>query len=353
MKSYRIPSEEEVRAASHQGEEAVILLVHDLIQEITNLAGRVQALEDQISKNSGNSSQPPSSDGLKKKPKSLRHKSGKKSGGQFGHPGNRLEMVVQPQYMKVHPVTHCRHCQASLESVRVDDYKKRQVFDLPEKITLEVTEHQAEIKTCPHCGQVTEADFPNDVTQETQYGPRVRAQMVYFNQYQFIPLERTTEVIEDLYQQPVAEGSVVAADERVAEQVAPINQKVKTYLTHTEDAVRFDETGARVGGQLNWLHSASTEQATLYEIQAKRGSEAMDAIGILPKRTGWSIHDYWKPYLTLPQKVDFSEPESTKKPVLAPTSARKNRAQGPKKKAQAFPDHFFARLDPLFASFLL
>ena len=66
---------------------------------------------------------------------------------------------------------------------------------------------------------------PADVTQATQYGPRVRTQMVYFNQYQFIPLERTTEVIADLYQQPLAEGSVVAADVAVADHVAPVQPK--------------------------------------------------------------------------------------------------------------------------------
>lgn len=297
MKPYHTPSEEEVRTAARQGEDAVVALVNDLIQIIVDLAGRVQTLEDQLAKNSRNSGKPPSSDGLKKKPKSLRHQSGKKSGGQLGHPGHRLESVANPKYVKVHPVTHCRHCQASLENAPVDDYEKRQVFDLPEEMGLEVTEHQAEIKTCPECGEVNEADFPQEVTQETQYGPRVRAQMVYFNQYQFIPLERTTEVIEDLYHRPLAQGSVVAADGAVADRVAPINQQVKTYLTHTEEAVCFDETGARVGGQLHWLHSASTAQATYYEIQAKRGSAAMDAIDILPKRTGWSIHDYWKAYL--------------------------------------------------------
>jgi transposase len=187
-----------------------------------------------------------------------------------------------------------------LEDVPVDSYEKRQVFDLP-VVELEVTEHQAEIKTCPVCGQVNEAAFTSEITQVTQYGPRVRAQMVYFNEYQFIPLERTTEVIEDLYQQPLSEGSVVAAAVVVAEHVAAINQKVKIHLTQTEDPVHFDETGARVGGKLNWLHSASTEQVTCYEIHAKRGSDAMDAIGILPDRTGWSIHDYWKAYLKYTQ----------------------------------------------------
>jgi transposase len=300
MVPFQIPSEEEVRTAARQGEDAVVSLFSDMIQEIMDLADRVQALENQIAKNSSNSGKPPSSDGLKKKPKSLRHQSGKTSGGQRGHAGHRLETATNPKYVKVHPVTHCEYCQAPLAEVTVDSYEKRQVFDLP-VVALEVTEHQAEIKTCPVCGQVNEAAFPTEITQATQYGPRVRTQMVYFNEYQFIPLERTTEVIADLYQQPLAEGSVVAADVAVADHVAPVNQKVKIHLTQTEDPVCFDETGARVGGKLNWLHSASTEQATYYEIHAKRGSDAMDAIGILPDRTGWSIHDYWKAYLKYTQ----------------------------------------------------
>jgi transposase len=296
MTPIQLPTSEEIRAIYPQGEEAVVSLVQTLIATIRTLEGRIQALEDQLAKDSHNSSKPPSSDGLKKKPKSMRHKSGKKSGGQEGHAGHRLESVANPKYVKVHPVTQCGHCQAALEEVKVDRYAKRQVFDLPE-VALEVTEHQAEIKTCPVCGEITEAAFPKDVIQETQYGWRVRAQMVYFNEYQFVPLERTTEVIEDLYQQPVAEGTVVAADVSVAQQVAPVNEKVKTHLIHTEEPVRFDETGVRLGGKLNWLHSASTEQATYYEIHSRRGSEAMDSIGILPERTGWSIHDYWKAYL--------------------------------------------------------
>jgi len=178
--------------------------VETLIATIQRLEARIQTLEDQLAMDSHNSSKPLSSDGLKKKPQSQRHKSSKKSGGQAGHPGHRLESVTNPIYVKVHPVTQCSHCQASLEGVKVDRYENRQVFDLP-VVEFEVTERQTETKTCPVCGEITEAEFPPDVTQETQYRQRVRAQMVYFNEYQFIPLERTTEVMEDLYQQPVAE----------------------------------------------------------------------------------------------------------------------------------------------------
>jgi uncharacterized protein (UPF0305 family) len=124
--------------------------------------------------------------------------------------------------------------------------------------------------------------------------------MVYFNEYQFVPLERTAEIIKDLYQRPISEGVVVAAVKEVARQVTQMVEKIKKYLTYTEEAVHFDESGMREGG-LKWLHSASTAFATFFAIHAKRGQIAMDKIGILPERTGWCIHDYWKAYLAYRQ----------------------------------------------------
>lgn len=297
MSEFHLPKQDEVRAAYREGEEAVVALFEKLVAKSRAMEARIQALEDRLNKDSHNSSQPPTSDGLKKVRKhGLRHKSGKKSGGQIGHIGYRLEPVTKPDHIEIHAVRNCQHCQASLEAVEVQEYEKRQVFEVP-PVKLEVTEHQAEIKSCPQCGEVSKADFPAGVTQKTQYGPRLRAQMVYFNEYHFIPLDRTTEIIAELYQQPVSEGTVVAAAAEVAKRVEPVNEKVKVHLIQTEETVRFDETGMRVGGKLQWLHSASTEQATYYEIHAKRGSEAMDKIGILPKRIGWCIHDFWKAYL--------------------------------------------------------
>jgi len=287
---------DEIEAAWAQGPTAVKVLFEQQAAVIRRLEARVQLLEEQLAKNSRNSSKPPSSDGLNKPaPKSQRKVSGKPSGGQNGHSGYRLEPVAVPDHIEVHRVDECAHCQANLTGVAVRRVEKRQVFDLP-VVRLEVTEHQAEVKTCPACGQATEAPFPDEVTQPTQYGPRVRAQMVYFNVYHFIPLERTAEIISDLYQQPVSDGTVASAVLETAARVASVNEPVRIHLTETDESVHFDETGARVNGKLNWLHVASTEHATYYAIHPKRGGEAIDAIDILPKRTGRSIHDAWGPY---------------------------------------------------------
>jgi len=183
MEPLRIPSEAEIRAAYCEGEDAVVRLFYETISKLDE---RIQRLEDQIAKNSSNSSKPPSSDGFKKKPKSLRQKSGKKSGGQPGHPGHTLKAVTTPDHVQIHRVKRCSHCQANLEEVEVQDCEKRQVFDVP-PVKIEVTEHQAEIKTCPECHRLTVGEFPAGVSQPVQYGERIKAQMVYFHSITLFP----------------------------------------------------------------------------------------------------------------------------------------------------------------------
>jgi transposase len=289
MEAPRLPNDEEIGQIYDQGKEAVIVLIHRLVE-------RVQALEDRVAKNSRNSGKPPSSDGLNKPaPKSRRKRHGRKSGGQAGHEGHTLKAVSKPDYVKVHSVLRCEHCQRSLRKALVQRYEKRQVFDLP-PVSMEVTEHRVEVKQCLCCGKESKGEFPQDVTQPVQYGPEVKSQAVYLNQYQMIPLERVSEIFEDFYGQRLAEATIVETCQGMAERVASVNQAVKKYLTKLAQVVHFDETGLRIDCKLHWLHVACTSLLTYYEVHAKRGQQAMNAVGILPDFCGTAVHDGLKSY---------------------------------------------------------
>ena len=297
----RIPTEEEIRAAAREGEDAVVVFFLEHMAHwmavMQELQGRVQKLEDQLAKNSSNSGKPPSSDGFKKprRTRSLRKQSGKKSGGQPGHKGHTLKMRANPEHVQVHPLKRCERCRADLDQVVPDDYERRQVFDLP-AVQVEVTEHRAEVKTCPHCRKVCQAAFPEGVSQPVQYGPRFKAQLVYFNQYHFVSLSRVAEIMADLYDQAVSEGTIVEAGLSAAQRVEPVNEQIKQHLTTEEDVTHHDETGARVAGKLQWLHVSGTERLTHYAMHARRGSKALEAIGVLPKRRGVVVHDAYRSY---------------------------------------------------------
>ena len=153
----KLPNHEDIHTAFQQGEEAVVEIFDELVSVINELikvnlllTQRVEALEKQAAKNSRNSSKPPSSDGYQKpNPKNLRSASGRKPGGQKGHPGSTLRQVENPDDEVLHPLLLCQNCNSPLSNVSVDSVEKRQVFDLPEVRTL-VTEHQAEKKHCPN-----------------------------------------------------------------------------------------------------------------------------------------------------------------------------------------------------------
>jgi transposase len=275
-------------------------LVASLLRRIEALEGENAELRRRLDLDSSNSSKPPSSDGLKKKPRtlsSLRTRTGKRSGGQKGHRGDTLRQVAAPDRIVEHAAERCAHCWARLLAGSKIGEEKRQVFDLPEK-PLIVTEHRAAVHDCSACGRRTRADFPEGVVSPTQYGERVKAAGVYLNAQQLVPEERTAQVLQDLFGAATACGASVAGwVRRKAEALAPIYRGIGECVAAAP--VRcLDETGLRIAGTTRWLHTASTPTHTFY-----RADEPRSAVPKL--QGGVVVHDHWRAYYSL-ENVDHA-----------------------------------------------
>ena len=294
--------EKSARVIYRSGEEEavrIICLISEQLREskkeISNLKRKIQLLEGRLSKNSRNSHKPPSSDGLAKpRPKSLRRKAGRTTGGQKGHKGHTLKKVECPDRIEEHTVDKCEKCSCSLENEAIQDIEKRQVFDIP-PIKMEVTEHQAEIKKCPLCDHLNKASFPEGVNAPAQYGARLKSIITYLRIYQLLPYKRTVELLYDLFNVYLSQGTIANITKFCAHIIQKPLERIKECLLRS-DVNHFDETGCRVEGVLNWMHVASNNNFTYIGVHPKRGKEAIDDIGILPHFTGRAIHDGFKPY---------------------------------------------------------
>jgi transposase len=304
----QFPSHEEIQAAFKRGEAGVVALFDKVGQQLVELAEQlakqaetIKELQAKAAKNSRNSGKPPSSDGYGKanKTQSLRKPGQRSNGGQPGHTGNTLETVETPEHTEIHDPSQCKSCHTSLDDVEISGVEERQVFDIP-AMKIEVTAHRATVKRCPCCGTENTGDFPETVTQPVQYGHGVKTWAAYFNNQHFIPIERTAQIFRDLLGHAPSEATLLKASQELEKLIEPARQAVKEQLQQA-DVLHVDETGLRVQGKLNWLHSASTDKLTDYTVHGKRGKEAMTEAGILEDFKGTMVHDHWKVYFTFEQ----------------------------------------------------
>jgi len=260
--------------------EKLTLRVEKLEKENQELREEVRELRIRLDKDSHNSSKPPSTDGLKKPPVvNLRKKSGRRPGGQPGHKGKTLEMSANPDRTFQYRVEKCASCGQTLESVNPDKIVRRQVFEIPAP-RIEVTEHRAEVKTCPCCNAKNIAPFPGDVPASLQYGTNVKALIAMLSAYQFIPNERLSELFADLCGHSISPGTFFNILEQCSENLEIFEEIVKKDLVNSP-VVGFDETGIRCENSLHWIFSASTDKLTYYHIAGKRGVVGMKSAGIL------------------------------------------------------------------------
>ena len=290
--------------------EVLAALVVSLRRELTEAAGaleqaraelaqareRIAELEARLRQNPRNSSRPPSSEGLAKPaPRSLRKKSGRKPGGQDGHKGTTLAQAARPDREVRHEPGYCGRCGAGLAGRPVTGVERRQVFDLP-PVRAEVTEHQLIERECG-CGHRTRGTAPAGAEGPVQYGPRTTAVIVYLHAGQFLSKDRTALALAELFGIPCSSGTVAALTARAAGRLDGFTERVRGQIAASAVA-GFDETGFRVEGRLAWVHCARTGKYTLLMPHPRRGRQAIEAMGILPRFAGVAVHDGWAPYDT-------------------------------------------------------
>ena len=301
----------EIAASYAAGRTAVVALIEQIIERFTAIGAeqqqrieqqeqRIATLERELQDlrtDSHDSGKPPSRDSFERKQQERKKKSRperrRRPGGQPDHPGATLCQVEEPTRTTIHTVDVCQ-CGSSLSEQPVAGYERRQVFDVP-PLTVEVTEHRSERKRCPDCGQLTVAAFPDGVEQPVQYGHRLQAMAAYLRTYGLLPYRRTAELFADLFGLPISEGTLANINAACGQRVAGTVERIRQAITG-QPVVCFDETGTSIGGTLYWVHVASTEVLTHYEVHAKRGKEAFGDIGILPEFAGVAVHDHWQSY---------------------------------------------------------
>ncbi|MDT8442575.1 MAG: IS66 family transposase, partial [Desulfuromonadales bacterium] len=247
----------------------------------------VKLLANSLGLNSRNSSKPPSSDPNREK--ESRKKSDRKPGGQKGRTGTTLRQIEEPDKVQVINVDRRTLPKGRYQVV---GFEKRQVFDID--ISRLVTEYQAEVLESAE-GKRFVASFPEGVTKAVQYGNNLKAHAVYMSQYQLLPYNRIEEYFSEQLRVPVSSGSLFNFNREAFDKLASFDVIVKDKLAAAKLA-HTDETGINIDGKRRWLHVVSNDSWTYFSPQEKRGKEAMDEIGILPRFRGVLCHDHWKPY---------------------------------------------------------
>lgn len=244
-------------------------------------------LMNRLGLNSSNSSKPPSSDPNRKK--KLKNNSTKKAGGQLGHVGAKLEPVKDPNEIIIIPLDKTLLPKGKYHRA---GYDARQVIHF--RISKHVIEYRAEIFENAK-GDQWVAAFPESVARLIQYGNDFKAHAVYFSQFQLLPYNRIQDYFRYEGQVPVSQGSLFRFNQEAYRLLDFFDGWVKQQLM-TSTLLHVDETGINVSGKLLWLHVTANEQWTYFYPHHKRGSEATNAIGILPHFKGTLCHDHWKCY---------------------------------------------------------
>ena len=276
-----------------------------LQQQLTALATELAGLRERLERTSRNSSKPPSSDGQGFKPPARRKSTGRKRGGQQGHPGSGPELLPIERCDQVvdhHPDT-CRRCGTLLQG---DDPEplRHQVIDIP-PITAGEIEHRLRRLICPCCSTSTCAQLPADV-EESHYGPRLSALVGLLGSAFPLSISKTQALLDQLLGVAISSGAITTIRSRLAECLQqPVAEALQT--ARQQPVVYMDETGAPTGnadganpdGRRGWLWVMVTPVLTVFVQGLSRSAAA--ATELLGNAfTGIVVSDRFSAYNHLP-----------------------------------------------------
>ena len=270
---------------------------------IVELQNEVALLRNELSgyrhpKNSRNSSVPPSHDQDRpKKNQSLRQKSDRKPGGQSGHKGSTLEMMANPDEIIEHSPGFCERCGNDLSNVAEIPMMRRQVVDIPPVIP-KYTEHRVFQRKCP-CGHQCKGTFPENVRSPISYAANVQATIAYLHTRQYLPVGRTCELLRDICNLPLSQGTICNLLKGFATKCepayGPIAQRVRA-----AKVVGSDETGIKVDGSKGWFWTWQDRSATYIAFSKNRGMATITENFPLGLQNAVLVHDCWASHFRTP-----------------------------------------------------
>ena len=270
--------------------------------QIAALREQVARLERALSRNSGNSSMPPSSDEVpgrtppKKKDGRAQRGGRRRRGKQPGAPGAAMRWDIPDDTIPHFPEGRCP-CGRDLHEARdLGVASSAQQLDLPEPRAKRI-QHDMHAARCG-CGREHVAARPPGVPDAVlSIGPGLRALAVYLLVYQHIPVERCRQLIADVAGAEVSDGFIHSCLRRAASALAGVVKLIKTLITAAHVA-GFDETTLRAGkaGQKKYVQGAFTERYTALFL-GERTLKSFRTFGILPGFAGVTVTDryvnYW------------------------------------------------------------
>jgi transposase len=277
----------------------------ELRGQLTALATELASLRERIGRSSRNSSKPPSSDGPGFKPPARRKGSGRKRGGQPGHPGTGPELlpIERVDEMIDHHPDACRRCGSLLEGEDPDPLR-HQVIEIP-PITPVVIEHRLHRLVCPCCSTSTCATLPADV-EASPYGPRLSSLVGLLGSVFPLSFSKTQALLDQLLGVEISRGAIAKVRERLSAALARPMQEALAFARQ-QPVAYVDETGAPTGnadgnnptGKRGWQWVMVTAVVTVFIQGLSRSTAA--AIELLGSSFGGIVvSDRFSAYNHLP-----------------------------------------------------